>query len=50
MFDKIDFVGYIKKWLKEVITQVDIITYEGYKTDTENHLSRILTKEFMLQE
>lgn len=38
MFDKIDFVGYIKKWLKEVITQVDIITYEGYKTDTENHL------------
>ena len=51
MFDKIDFVGYIKKWLKEVITQVDIITYEGYKTDTENHLIPYFEqKNLMLQD
>ena len=30
MFDKLT-CGIHKKWLKEVITQVDIITYEGYK-------------------
>lgn len=51
MFDKIDFVGYIKKWLKEVITQVDIVTYEGYKTDTENHLIPYFEqKNLMLQD
>ena len=51
MFDKIDFVGYIKKWLNEVITQVDIVTYEGYKTDTENHLIPYFEqKNLMLQD
>lgn len=47
MFDKIDFVGYIKKWLKEVITQVDIITYEEYKIRYGKPFNPVFwTKEF----
>ncbi len=34
-----------------MITQVDIITYEGYKTDTENHLiPYVEQKNLMLQD
>lgn len=29
MFEKVDFVGYIKKWLKEIITQFDILHMRG---------------------
>lgn len=38
LFDKTNFIEYIKKWLKEVENQVDTITYEGYKQYTEKHI------------
>jgi integrase len=38
MFDKINFVTYIDKWLKTVKNQVDKITYEGYKSYADKHI------------
>ena len=32
MFDKIDFVTYMNKWLQSVKSRVDEVTYEGYKS------------------
>ena len=38
IFEKIDFIKYIYKWIKTVKSQVDIITYEGYKSYLEKHI------------
>lgn len=38
MFDKIDFCAYAKKWLHEVKSQVDTMTFEGYKQHLEKHI------------
>ena len=38
LFQKIDFIQYIDKWLKTVKTQVDTITYEGYSSYVEKHI------------
>lgn len=38
MFIKIDFVQYIHKWLKEIKSQVDTVTYEGYLQYAEKHI------------
>ncbi|MGN0181424.1 MAG: tyrosine-type recombinase/integrase [Candidatus Ornithomonoglobus sp.] len=38
MFAKTDFCEYIQKWLNNVKTHVDIVTYEGYDITTRNHI------------
>ncbi len=38
MFDKIDFVTYMNKWLQSVKSRVDEVTYEGYKSYLEKHI------------
>lgn len=37
-FDKTGFTEYVEKWLKEVKSQIDIITYEGYAQYAEKHI------------
>lgn len=38
IFDKINFVEYMDKWLKTIKNQVDIVTYEGYRSYLEKHI------------
>lgn len=38
MFDKIDFVAFMDKWLRNVKLKVDEVTYEGYKSYLEKHI------------
>ena len=38
MFDKIEFIDYMDKWLAKVKNQVDVITYEGYASYTNKHI------------
>ncbi len=37
-FKRVGFVDYIKKWLKEVKPQVDVVTFEGYIQYAEKHI------------
>ena len=43
LFEKIDFIQYIDKWLRTVKTQVDTITYEGYFSYVEKHIKPYFT-------
>ena len=38
LFEKIDFCEYIKKWLENTKTHVDLVTYNGYKQYAEKHI------------
>ena len=38
MFRKISFADYMRIWLKNVETRIDIVTYEGYKQYTQKHI------------
>lgn len=50
-FEKIAFTDYIEKWLLEVKSHIDIITYEGYIQYAEKHIIPYFkNKGLMLQD
>lgn len=38
MFDETDFIQYAYKWLENAKNNIDVITYEGYKSYLEKHI------------
>ena len=38
LFEKTDFCEYIKRWLENTKTHVDLVTYNGYKQYAEKHI------------
>lgn len=51
IFDRVLFTDYIKKWLKKVKSNVDIVTYEGYRQYAEKHIIPYFeSKNIMLQD